>query len=354
VKIAVISTTVFKVPIFGYGGLEVIAYETAKGLAAKGHDVSLFAPNGSVCPGVNIVEIGEERKIDEKTAYSGYWKRLLDYEVVIDHSWAKFAYILKMEGHLKAPVLGVCHAPVNTMFSSLPQVEKPCFVCISHDQASHFEALFGREARVAYNGICLDTYAPIKLQRNDRYLFLARYSQIKGADLAIEACLRAGVGLDLIGDTTITGEPEYFAHCQRLSEKESPNWDKNRGKQIQIHSGVTRGNTVWWFSQAHAFLHPNMRFREPMGLAPVEAMAAGLPVIAWKFGALKETVKHGVTGFLVDSLDEMVKAIQSPWMKEVIQSDRDDCRKWASNFSLENMVNSYEALCEEAIATGGW
>ena len=61
-RIVVISSTVFPVPITGYGGLEVIAWECARGLAAKGHHVRLIAPDGSFCPGVEMVTIGEAGK----------------------------------------------------------------------------------------------------------------------------------------------------------------------------------------------------------------------------------------------------------------------------------------------------
>lgn len=353
-RICVISTPLMTLPISGYGGLEIIAWQIAKGLAAKGHQVALVAPEGSWCPNVQVIPCGPAGAWDEKTAYGGtgqpngyggYWKHLPQFDAVVDHSWAKYSYLLKMEGVLKAPVLGVCHAPINTMYQQLPQVDKPCFVCISQDQANHFQALFGKEARVAYNGIDLDYYKPLGLPRSNRFLFLARFSSIKGPDICIEACLEAGVGLDLIGDTTITNEPELLAKCQKLAD----------GKQIRIVGNQNRGSCVWWFNQAHAMIHPNQRFREPFGLAPVEAMACGCPVIGWRHGALPETVRHGETGWLVSSQQELVQTI-----KDVAQTQgtatapfRQRCREWASRFSIEAMTQRYEALCREAI-DGGW
>lgn len=345
-KIAVLSTPIFTCPPTGYAGLELVAYQTAKGLAAKGHEVALFAPNGSRCEGCSIVPIGEAGRIDEHGAYQSYWKHLPNYQVVIDSSWQKWSYMLKAEGVLKAPILGVLHAPTNTMYQYLPPVEKPCIVCISKDQASHFEGLHNRECRVVYNGCDSEYYRPIEgVERSDRYLFLARFSSIKGADLAIDACIAAGVGLDLVGDTTITNEPEYFEACKKKAD----------GKQIRIIGGVSRSETVWWYSQAKAFLHPNMRFREPLGLAPLEAMSCGLPVVGWRNGALKETINHGVSGLLVKSMDELVAAIKCDWFKNITEDDRKEIRQWVcDNFSVERMVNGYSDLCEEATATGGW
>ena len=375
-KILVISTPIFKVPLRNYGGLESIAWELARGLAAKGHQVSLAAPDGSECPGVNVLFTGPERETNEHQAYDRTWKEMLKHDVVIDHSWQKYSLLLKAEGTLKAPCLCVMHAPVNTMISSLPPVENPCFVCISDDQKNHFEALFSHPARRAYNGVDLDFYRPMSVPRSRRFLFVARFSSIKGADLAIEACKKARVGLDLIGDTSITNEPEYFEKCKRMCDWGSENsgfqgWARETyGGRFSVDRKETdvvmigpksRSETVWWFSQAHCFLHPNQRFREPFGLAPVEAMACGCPVIAWRNGAMAETVKENETGWLVNSMQDLVGCIGAANQTEgsgplvpITDATRKRCREWASQFSVQNMVNAYEKLCEEALSTGGW
>lgn len=345
-KICVVSTPVFRVPCAGYAGLEVIAWETARGLATLGHQVALVAPDGSECPGVEMIYNGPEKTWDEKTAYSKYWHHLPNFDVVVDSSWNKWSYILKREGKLPAPILGVMHAPVNTMYGSLPpDIDKPCFVCISQDQANHFEAIHGREAKVCYNGIDLKYYRPMNVPRTERFLFLARFSSIKAPHLAIEACKKAGVGLDLVGDTSITNEPDYLKYCESLAD----------GNQIRIVGPASRGETVWWFSQAKALLHPTQNFREPFGLAPVEAMACGCPVVAWNYGALKETVGSGC-GVLVKSVDDMVKAIidikNTP--DEQMRAIRQVCVENARRFSIENMTKRYEELCIDAVTNGGW
>lgn len=378
-RICVISSTVFSVPLRGYGGLEAICWEQARGLAAKGHQVFLVAPDGSECPGVTVIPTGPAGQHTEQQAYggypehkegdqvlrrahAGYWQHLINMDVIIDSSWQKYAYLLKEEGPLKAPILGILHAPVNTMYGCIPPVEKPCTVCISKDQADHYNALFSPAvARVAYNGIDLDFYKPMGITRSNRFLFLARFSSIKGPDLAIDACRKVGVGLDLIGDTSITNEPEYFQQCKSKCDPPDTNYgrsaERHQHGKIFMVGPANRGECVWWFSQAHCMLHPNMRFREPFGLAPVEAMACGLPVIAWDRGAMRETIKDGVTGLLVNSVDQLEQAIKRfvivPDYKD-LKGTREACREWASQFSIQNMVDRYESLCVEAIEGGGW
>jgi glycosyltransferase involved in cell wall biosynthesis len=369
-KIIVISTPIFKLGYGGlisYGGLEQIAWQQAAGLAARGHQVKLIAPDGSVCPGVEIISIGPERQIDEGMAYGGYpevkdridignnqakeylvrrghkgyWNELLECDCILDHSWGKFSYLLKMEGRLKAPILGWMHAPVNTMYQSLPSVDNPCFVSISEDQRQHFEVLHNRPARTCYNGVDCEYYKPLTTVRTNRYLFLARFSTIKGPHIAIEACKEAGVGLDLIGDTSITNEPEYLKKCLSMAD----------GKQIRFLGSCSRGETVYWFSQAHGLLHSAQSFREPFGLAPVEAQACGCPVLTFDNGAMRETVKHGETGFVVKTVKEMIEHIKHDSIKKLY---RTCCREWAKQFSVDRMINRVEELCKEAITTGGW
>ena len=340
-KICVESSMVFPLPWRGYAGLEIIAWECARGLAARGHEVALIAPDGSQCPGVQMIHAGPPGTPEDK-AYSTYWQHLPHFDVIISHGWTKPAYMLKREGRLPAPVLGVCHAPVDTMFKSLPQVDKPCFVLISDDQRVHFENLYGRPGRTCRNGIDTNFYRSLNMPRTDRFLFLARFSSVKSPDMAIEACLQAGVGLDLVGDTTITNEPELLAQCRRWAD----------GKQIRIIGGIPRGECVYWYSQAHAMIHPNMRFREPFGLAPVEAMACGTPVIAWDNGAMRETIDL-TCGHLDTSIDGLVATIKE-FAKGIPPEMRAACRKQAEKFTLARMVERYEELCFEAVSTGGW
>lgn len=343
-RICVISSTVFPVPLVRYGGLEQIALHCADGLARLGHSVVLVAPDGSRCDGVQVLHTGPPGAHSEQQAYDRYWKFLPGCDVIIDHSWQKNAYLLKMEGRLPAPVLGVWHAPVLGMFQTLPSVEKLCTVLISDDQRAHYEALHSRPGRTCYNGVDLNYYRPMTVKRNGRALFCARFSAIKGADLAIDACAKLGVGLDLVGDTTITNEPEYFAQCKSRCD----------GTGVAMVGPETRGGTVLRYSQADVFLHPNMRFREPFGLAPVEAQACGLPVIAWDHGAMRETVKHGETGFLVRNEAEFLESLRLVRDMGVSDATRARCREWAARFSVENMALRYQELCHEALQTGGW
>lgn len=343
-KICIISSTVLPClplddPQNGYNGLEQIVWSTAAGLARKGHDVLLVAPNGSKPPpGVTLH--GTTQGESEQAAYSGYWQRLPDYQVIIDASWQKWSYILKIEGKLAAPILGVVHAPVHTMFERPPPVLLPCVVAISSDQAAHVSELWGVPSRVAHNGIDLDFYRSNGAAHGDRYLFLARISRIKGPHLAVDIARSRRIKLDLVGDDRITGEPELAQRMMALATN-----------NIAYHGGVSRLRTVEFFSAAKALLHPAFPFREPFGLSIIEAQACGLPVIVSDHGALRETVKHQESGFVVKTIDQMSELVRSDAVASI---SPEACRANAERFSIGRMVARYEELCVEAVDTGGW
>lgn len=343
-RVAVISSSVFPCPPTGYSGLEYIAHQCAAGLAKLGVQVALIAPDGSTCPGCDVIHCGPGGQWSEEQAYDRYWQALPTFDVIIDHSWSKSSYILKCEGRLQAPVLGVWHSLVDSMYKELPPLDKLCTVLLSEDQKNHYEALWNRPGRVAYNGVDPDYYKPMTTLRGDRALFLGRFSSVKGPDLAIDAAIKAGVGLDLIGDFSITNEPELLQHCQQFCD----------GEKIKLVGPARRGECVRWFSTRSFLIHANARFREPFGLAPVEAMLCGQPVIAFDSGAMRETIRHGETGLLVETQEQLVDAVKMLAEPGAIsQETREACRDWALKFSTENMAKRYLELCQEALA-GGW
>jgi glycosyltransferase involved in cell wall biosynthesis len=87
---------------------------------------------------------------------------------------------------------------------------------------------------------------------------------------------------------------------------------------------------------------------EPFGLAMIEAMSCGTPVIAWRRGSVPEIVDHGVTGFIVDSVEEAVQAAA-----QVDKLDRTKVRaRFEQRFSAARMTRDYLALYRRAGSVG--
>jgi len=90
---------------------------------------------------------------------------------------------------------------------------------------------------------------------------------------------------------------------------------------------------------AHALLHL-ISFDEPFGLSVIEAMACGTPVIATRRGSMPELIDHGVTGFLVDSIEEAIRAVEM-----AAEIDRAACRSAVRDrFTVDRMADRYLAL----------
>ena len=121
----------------------------------------------------------------------------------------------------------------------------------------------------------------------------------------------------------------------------APHIDNDRVVFRGVVGGEERTRAL---GQASALLHL-IGFEEPFGLSVVEAMACGTPVIAYNRGSMPELIEHGVTGFLVDTLDEAVAAIE-----RVGEIDRATCRaRVAERFSVERMAEDYIILYQQLI-----
>ena len=339
-KICVISTTIWPIPLKAYGGLEQIAYWCAEGLAKPGNEVLLVAPLGSVPPpGVELH--GTTQRESEQQAFSGYRDRLKNYDVIVDHSWEKWSYTAQMDGSLKSPIVGVCHAPIETMYVKPPPLEKPCLVGISKDHTRRIQRHLGVQCRTVYNGVDLDFYRrmPKEKKRNGRYLFMGRMSTIKGPHVAVEIAQKMKVSLDVVGDDKFSNEPQYTKRVK----------DGCTG-EIKYWGGVSREKTVELYSTRKALLNTILWDAEPFGLVMVEAMACGMPVVTFDRGSPREIVVNKETGFLVDGQEEMEALVKSDAVASI---SPERCRERAAEFSKEKMGLRYQEVCQEA-ADGGW
>ena len=174
-----------------------------------------------------------------------------------------------------------------------------------------------------YNGIDLALY-PLQKSGGDDLLFLGRIHPDKGVHLAIEVARRSGLSLLIAG---IIQDEAYF------QEQVKPHLNQ----QIRFIGPVDVPGKNELFAQAQALLHLNT-IPERFGLVLAEANAAGVPVIAMDLGSCREVIKDRETGFLVNSVQEAVQALE-----QVCQIDRCTCRQRVEQcFSIETMVKAYE------------
>lgn len=154
---------------------------------------------------------------------------------------------------------------------------------------------YGLRARVVYLGVDTEKFRPLPNEKENYVLSVGAVSPLKGYDFIIEA-LGTIEGqrpkLIIIGNTVSPSEKKILQiSASRLNV------------QLEIYENVSEEKLVWFYNRARAFVYAPIL--EPFGLAPVEAMACGLPVIAVKEGGVRESVIDGVTGFLVERVPKL-------------------------------------------------
>lgn len=334
-KILVISSTVFPVPLRGYGGLEQLAWEWAVEFQKAGHKVALVAPEGSTVPeGIELIPTGLRE--DEGQAYLRYKDRLLagEWDFIQDNSWLWYTVIAQMGNPNKQlPVIHVYHSDPDFL-SNPPPIKFPCLVGLSKDHASRLSRKWGFEVRPVFNGIDLQFYKPaLNASRNHRYLWLARFTPEKGCKEAIALARKCNVPLDLYGNTLIIRDQNYLNECMVACD----------AKDVVFHLEVPREETVKLYQTHKALIHW-VNYNEAWGLTITEAMACGCPPIARNSGAMPEQIVHGKTGFLCDTLEEMEAIIREDKVSTI---KAEDCVKHASLFSIENSAKGYLQLFKE-------
>jgi glycosyltransferase involved in cell wall biosynthesis len=166
-------------------------------------------------------------------------------------------------------------------------------------------------------------------------VFLSRVERIKGAHTAIAVARRAGRRLIIAGNHAKSG-PEFDYWTNEIAPQ-------IRG-DIEYIGPVNDVQKNALLGQAAGMIVP-IEWNEPFGIVFAEALACGTPVISCPRGALPEIIRHGIEGFLVNSIDEACDAVAN--LGEI---DRSACRQRAEEcFSVPVITDQYERLYSERI-----
>lgn len=327
-RVAVLSPIAWRTPPRRYGAWETVASNITEGLIARGWDVTLFATRDSVTRAHlhAVVDRGyeEDPSADPKVAEYLHISEAFEHAAEFDLIHSHYDFMaLTYTRLVKTPVLTTVHG-----FSSpriMPIYEKygdGYFVSISDsDRAPRLNYL-----ATVYNGIDLALY-PLQESCGDDLIFLGRIHPDKGVHLAIEVARLSGRRLIIAG---IIQDEVYYR------EKLKPHIDN---QQICYIGPVDIAEKNELFARACALLHLNT-IPERFGLVLAEANAAGVPVIAMDLGSCREVIQDGHTGFLINSVNEAVLALE-----RLSGIDRRVCRQRVEQyFSIETMVEGYERV----------
>ncbi|MDI6858406.1 MAG: glycosyltransferase family 4 protein [Dehalococcoidia bacterium] len=338
-KIAQVAPPWYPIPPKGYGGIELVVSLLADGLVDAGHDVTVFATGDSKTKGkLSFVykecapaEIG---KIDREICHlMPAYRQADEFDIIHDHTMCGPA----IGNFIDTPMLHTLHGPftepVKKFYASLNH--GVFFNAISNYQRSCFPEL--NYVGTIYNSVMLDWY-PLQERKKDYLLFLGRMNPEKGVREAVQVANRLGEKLVMVVKMVEPSEVEYF------EEQVEP----LIGDNVEVIGQVDVRTKARLVKDAKCLLYP-IQWPEPFGLVMAEAMACGTPVVAIRNGSVPEVIVDGETGFIVESVDEMVEAV-----KHVGEIDPKDCRAWvAERFSVGRMVGDYLAAYETILTERG-
>jgi glycosyltransferase involved in cell wall biosynthesis len=344
-RIALIVSPWIPVPPSGYGGIELMAYNLARELAGRGHQVTVIGRQGSHGPFESLALAPESWRKDLGTLnedpraslflYRAYETvRRRSFDVIHDHSGIH-GILVASQARLQAPVVATLHGALTEaegdfLRAVAGQVK---LVAISHAQQA---AVAGVEWRgVVHNAIDPAEYRAITdpAQKEDYLLELARITPDKGQHVAIEVARRLNMRLVLAGKVDEDARDYFDAQIK-------PNLDG----RVTWRENVKGKDKAQLLAKARALIFP-IQWEEPFGMAMVEAMVSGTPVIAFRHGAAPELIEQGVTGFLADDVDEMVEAFE-----RLDGIDLKRCAEVAAErFGPARMADGYLSIYEKAI-----
>lgn len=331
-KIAQVAPLYESVPPKLYGGTErVVSYLTEE-LVRKGHQVVLFASGDSTTtaelrPVCDRALRLEGRKIVDPLAHHVRMLELVmreaeEFDVLHFHcDYLHFPLsrrlstpsVTTLHGRLDIPDL----RPLYREFSDVP------LVSISNSQRAplHWANWIG----TVYHGLPHNMYVPT-FKTGSYLAFLGRISPEKRVDRAIEIALRAGMPIRIAAKIDPADQEYFDTKIRRMLDH----------SLVECVGEIGEKEKSEFLGDAAALLFP-VDWPEPFGLVMIEAMACGTPVIAWNLGSVPEVIEEGVTGCIVSSMDEAVRAVE-----RVISLDRARCRNaFDRRFSVRRMCLDY-------------
>ncbi len=199
--------------------------------------------------------------------------------------------------------------------------QRPDFlIANSIETKKRIEKFYRRQSTVIYPPVEIPKKINLNLNNNNYYITVSRLARAKHVDILIKAANIFGFNLKIIG----TGRDEKY--LKSLANK-----------NIEFLGNLDDKTKNQLYQNAKAFLFASVD--EEFGIAPVEAMGHGLPVIAYNSGGIPEYLKNNYNGFLYDqltpqSLIEKIKIFEKLNNKQMLQMKK-NARKTAERFSKE-------------------
>jgi len=334
-RIFVQSSVFLPTPAPGAGAVEFLVAKLASGLACRGHDVTLFALEGSAVPGVETVtvpaqgspaarEAGLVQAMVERSVTHG-WP-----DVLFDHSLTQLAQRV-----MKVPAVTMSHG----MAPIAPWARNPTFT------SRHHARLHGRpEAQVLYNGVDVEAIPLPAGDRQQRLVWAGRILPYKRPHIALDWAWEARRPLLLAGPI---GDADYFRREVEPRVRRVSNRPLSGLANVQYLGELDHEALLALFRENAALLFTSDE-SEPFGIVMLEAMASGCPVLAYDAGANPEIVADHETGRLVHNDEEAIQFLRDAFWTNINSAG---CRRIVADlFEMDLMVQRAEVMLSHATA----
>ncbi len=328
------------VPPIQYGGVERLVDGLITAYRQKGHEVILLAHSKSTSK-------------DAKQIYGwpathsrGIWNIIKNsFKLLmvshkekpdIIHSFGRLLYLYPTMLTTQIPFVmtyGRKISQKSTTIASILGGKQIHFTSCAQHMLNHLHK-YKYKFTPIYNFTNINYFSPDNSIPKDSLMFLGRIEEIKGTKEAIETALATHQKLIIAGNIQ-PGHDEYF-NTYIKTHLNNP--------LIEYIGPVNDKQKLYYLQRAKAFLFP-IKWEEPFGIVMAEAMACGVPVIGFRRGSVPEVVKDGITGFVVENLEEMIDAVN-----KIEQIDRSVVRKdCEERFSLEEISQQYISLFQKTM-----
>jgi glycosyltransferase involved in cell wall biosynthesis len=340
-RIAQVAPLYESVPPKLYGGTERVVAWLTEELVRRGHEVTLFATADSLTSAHLVAPYKRALRLDparpdpvalHTVELAQVFRRAAQFDVIHCH----VDYLAFPFGRLvPTPVVHTLHgrldlkslAHVFGEFSDVP------LVSISESQREPVGSLPLNWIATVHHGLPLDDI-PFRPAPGRYLAFLGRISPEKRVDLAIAVAKRVGLPLRIAAKVDVSDGAYFEREIRPLLDH----------PLIEFVGELGDDEKVTFLGEALCLLFP-IDWPEPFGLAMIEALACGTPVVARPCGSVPEVVRDGVTGYLGESVGELARAV-----KRIDLVDRARCRADVEErFSVGAMANRYEVAYRKVI-----
>jgi glycosyltransferase involved in cell wall biosynthesis len=337
-RIAQVAPLAESVPPRFYGGTERVVSILTDELVRQGHDVTLFASGDSRTPARLIPMCSRAHRLSDVR------DTLADHVRMVEHVIGRADEFDVIHFHIAelhfSPARRMRTAHMTTLHGRLDLAELavlfhdfPDIPVVSISNAQRTPIPHAGWIGTVHHGLPVDalTFQP----SHDGYLaFLGRVSPEKRLDRAIEIASACGWPLRVAAKVD-PADREYFEDEIR---------PLLANPLVDFIGEIGEEQKSAFLGGARALLFP-IDWPEPFGLVMIEALACGVPVVAYRGGSVTEIIEDGVTGFVVDDLEDAIRAT-----KRVDQLSRRVCRQtFERRFSASRMASDYLELYRLAV-----